>query len=210
MDAASKTPRITRREFTLGALSACALVGLGAASYMPATPTLRPPGGQDEQRFLRACIHCEKCREVCPHGAISPAHIEQGLLSIRTPRMDFKRGWCDFCAGQEHGPRCAEVCPTGALRPSGAGQDIIGTAILTRDWCLAARGMGCHECVDHCDYGALELGHDHVPIVKAALCNGCGACELACISLSAGSITQGATDRAITVHPLEQEEIRPS
>ena len=79
-------------------------------------------------------------------------------------------------------------------------------AEINRDWCLAAKGMGCHECVDVCNYEALELGADNVPVVDVDACNGCGACELACISLSAGSITAGATDRAIVVRPTEEVE----
>ena len=50
------------------------------------------------------------------------------------------------------------------------------------------------------------LGADNVPVVDVDACNGCGACELACISLSAGSITAGATDRAIVVRPTEEVE----
>mgnify|MGYP000788137602 FL=1 len=34
-------------------------------------------------------------------------------------------------------------------------------------------------------------------------CNGCGACESVCVSLQNGSISAGATERAIVVRPLE-------
>ena len=85
-----------------------------------------------------------------------------------------------------------------------SGEELL--AEINRDWCLAAKGMGCHECVDVCNYEALELGADNVPVVDVDACNGCGACELACISLSAGSITAGATDRAIVVRPTEEVE----
>ncbi|ACV23739.1 quinol dehydrogenase periplasmic component [Slackia heliotrinireducens] len=196
-------PSISRRTFAIGALGTCAMVGLGGAKYLPTQPTVRPPGGQDEVWLTSTCIHCEKCREVCPQGAISPAHLEQGILSIRTPRMDFKKGWCDFCEEEPGGPRCIAVCPTHALQNVDPETTVIGIAVLNRDWCLAARGMGCHECVDACEYEALELGYDHVPVVDNDACNGCGACELACISLSSGSITAGATDRAIIVVPEE-------
>ena len=40
-------------------------------------------------------------------------------------------------------------------------QAIIGKAEINRDWCLAAKGMGCHECVDVCNYEAPELGADN-------------------------------------------------
>ena len=37
-------------------------------------------------------------------------------------------------------------------------------------------------------------------------CNGCGACESACVSLQNGSISEGATSRAIIIKPLDQVE----
>lgn len=199
---------ITRRSFALGAVGACAMLGLGGARFLPSSPMLRPPGGQDENALISGCIHCEKCREVCPKGAIAPAHLEDGILNARTPRMDFKRGWCDFCANEPDGPRCVAVCPTHALSCPDPASTVIGKAVLNRTWCLAAKGMGCHECVDACNYNALALGADHVPVVDAGACNGCGACENACISLSAGSISTGATNRAIVVVPVGEAEVR--
>ena len=199
-------PRVSRRTFALGAVGACAVIGLGGVKYLPSASLLRPPGGQDEEQLVRGCLHCEKCREVCPKHAIAPAHLEDGILNARTPRMDFKSGWCDFCENEPGGPKCVAVCPTHALVCPDPSQVIIGKAELNRDWCLAAKGMGCHECVDVCNYEALELGADNVPVVDVDACNGCGACELACISLSAGSITAGATDRAIVIRPTEEVE----
>ena len=37
-------------------------------------------------------------------------------------------------------------------------------------------------------------------------CIGCGACESVCVSLQNGSIAEGATARAIVVHPLDEVE----
>ena len=103
-------------------------------------------------------------------------------------------------------PTQAIVLPTGATlgntETGEVGTVILGVAEVNRDWCLAQRGMGCHECVDACAFDALELGYDHVPVVDVERCNGCGACENACISLTAGAIAPGATDRAIVVVPL--------
>lgn len=201
---ASEASSISRRTFALGAVGACALLGLGGAKYLPSKPVCRPPGGQDETHLIAGCIHCEKCREVCPKTAISPAYIEDGILNARTPKLNFKRGWCDFCENEPNGPQCIAVCPTKALATDDVSGVILGKAVLNRDWCLAAKGMGCHECVDACNYEALELAADNVPVVKTDACNGCGACEYVCISLSSGSITAGATDRAIVVKPVEE------
>jgi ferredoxin-type protein NapG len=38
-------------------------------------------------------------------------------------------------------------------------------------------------------------------VVIADKCNGCGACESVCVSLKEGSISSGATKRAIVVEP---------
>ena len=156
---------MSRRTFALGAVGACAVIGLGGVKYLPSATLLRPPGGQDEEQLVRGCLHCEKCREVCPKHAIAPAHIEDGILNARTPRMDFKSGWCDFCENEPGGPKCVAACPTHALSCPDPSQAIIGKAEINRDWCLAAKGMGCHECVDVCNYEALELGADNVPVV---------------------------------------------
>lgn len=204
------SPAISRRDFALGAAGSCAVLALGGVKFVPREQLLRPPGGQDEDWLLAGCLHCEKCREVCPHGVIAPAHMESGLRNVRTPRMDFKAGWCDFCENVEGGPRCMAVCPTAALSSADPSKEVIGIAQLKKEWCLAYRGMGCHECVDACPYGALSLDDHGIPVVDGQACNGCGACEFACISLSSGSLSgtwdaSAMTDRAITVHPVPRE-----
>ncbi len=195
-------PSVSRRGFTIGAAGVCALVGLGAVKIVPDQEQLRPPGGQDEEALISGCIRCGKCREICPQRAIGIAHIEEGLINARTPLMDFKSGYCNFCKDIAGGPLCAQVCPTHAIgRMEDADGVVIGKAELNRDWCLAARGMGCHECVDHCPYDAMVIGADSVPVVRYDQCNGCGACERYCISMSSGALIDGAKDRAILVKP---------
>ena len=52
-------PVISRRSLIAGGVAAAALLGLGGAGrYAWATERqlLRPPGGQDEDRLLSACI----------------------------------------------------------------------------------------------------------------------------------------------------------
>ncbi|MDR1082459.1 MAG: 4Fe-4S dicluster domain-containing protein [Coriobacteriales bacterium] len=198
---------LSRRSFAFGVAGTCALIGLGGLKYLPSKPLCRPPGGQDENHLASACIHCEKCREICPKTAIAPAHIEDGILNARTPKMAFWQGWCDFCENEPRGPRCIEVCPTQALRSADAASAIIGIAVLNRDWCLAAKGMGCRVCVDACPYEALFVGDDRVPVVDESACNGCGACEFACVSMSAGSLSVGATDKAIVVFSQKEKDL---
>ncbi len=196
---------LSRRGFVMGGAGACVLLGMGGLKAVPQQAVCRPPGGQDFDALLSGCIHCEKCREVCPKGAIAPAHLEDGILSVRMPKMDFTRGWCDFCENEPGGPRCAAVCPTGALKPTA--NTVIGVAQVHYDWCLANRGMGCHDCIDACPYEAIEINDNHTPRVLEDKCNGCGRCENVCPSMSNGSLSgtldEEITDRAITVVPVQ-------
>ena len=209
--AAKRTPTPSRRSFLLGAAGTVALVALGGAKYIPTGPVVRPPGAQDDALFYAGCIHCQKCIEMCPKHAITISHLEDGILQMRAPKMDFKAGWCDFCEEVEGGPVCYAVCPTDAIQRIEEPTVDIGIAVLKKEWCLAYRGTGCHSCVDACEYDALELDEAGIPVVDEDACNGCGACEFDCISLMAGSLSgtwdeSEMTDRAITVKPLGYEE----
>ena len=98
---------MTRRTLCLGAGGAAVMLGLGGLKYAGSQPLVRPPGGQDEERLISACIRCEKCYEICPRDVIAPAHLEDGVLNMRTPTFDFSANWCDWCAEEHDGPRCA-------------------------------------------------------------------------------------------------------
>ena len=198
---------MTRRSLCLGLGGAAALLGMGSLKYVGSTPVVRPPGGQDESRLLSACIRCAKCLEVCPHDIIKPSHIENGILGMRTPMLSFSESWCDWCAEANGGrPLCVQACPTQALfLPEGATAEgtVIGKAVIKHDWCLAYRLIGCRFCYDACKYGAMGLDDNNRPYVVEEKCNGCGACEAACVSLENGSISASATSRAIVIEPLE-------
>lgn len=209
---------ISRRSLLIGAGSTAVLLGLGGMRYAGHNPLCRPVGGQDESHLVSACIRCERCYEVCPRHVIVPAKIEDGLLGMRSPAMDFSANYCDFCAEENGGvPLCVGVCPTEALAlPDDAqlgnpetgemGNVIIGRAVIDEYSCLAFRDTGCKACFDACKFNAIRLEgteRNPRPYVIADACNGCGACEAACQSLSAGSIVDGATERAIVVRPLE-------
>ena len=154
---------MTRRTLCLGAGGAAVMLGLGGLKYAGSQPLVRPPGGQDEERLISACIRCEKCYEICPRDVIAPAHLEDGVLNMRTPTFDFSAN-------------------------------------------LAYKLIGCRFCYDACPYEAMELDENNRPVVIEDKCNGCGACESVCVSLQNGSISEGATARAIVVHPLDEVE----
>ena len=207
---------VSRRSLLIGAGGTAVLFGLGALRYAGHNPLVRPPGGQDESHLVSACVRCERCYEACPRRVIVPAHVEDGLLGMRTPALDFGSGWCDFCAEGNGGvPLCVEVCPTEALAlPEGTSAEntILGLAVIDEQQCLAFRDTGCRYCYDACvnaGYDAIELsdgGANPHPRVIADKCVGCGACESVCVSLTTGSIASGATERAIVVRPLSEEE----
>ncbi len=201
---------MTRRTLCLGVGGVAVMLGVGALKLTPNSSILRPPGGQDEAALVASCIRCEKCYEVCPRKVIKPAHLEDGVLSMRTPTLDFSSDWCDYCTEENGGtPLCVKSCPTQALQleeGACAQSVILGKASITTDWCLAYQLTGCRFCYDACPYQAITLDSEKRPVVNQDLCNGCGACESACVSLENGSIAQGATSRAITVKPLSTLE----
>lgn len=204
----SPRPLITRRSLVAGAAGALALCGLGALGFAPANAQVRPPGGQDGCHVLSACVHCGLCIEACPERVVAPAHVEDGVAGMRTPVMDFSRGFCNFCkdANDSH-PLCVASCPTGALRlPAGATarQTLIGLARITEEDCLAFNSISCKFCVEACPYDALELDEHKEPRVVEDRCNGCGACEAACVSLRHGFDKSGSGRRAVHVDPLEE------
>lgn len=209
-DNAEKTyAGMSRRAFSLGACGAVALFAIGGLKALPAEAQVRPPGGQDEDHLVSACIRCERCIEACPRKALTPAHIEDGILDARMPVANFDVGWCDFCVESNNGnPRCVEMCPTQALRLEDGAQaetTILGKARIIQDWCLSySRYNGCRFCYDACPYEAITLDDYDRPVVDNDKCNGCGACQNACVSLQ-GSVIEGATSRAIIVEPTTQD-----
>lgn len=201
---------MTRRTLCLGIGGAAAMLALGTLKYVGSKPLIRPPGGQDEEHLISACIRCEKCYEICPRSVIKTAHIEDGIVSMRTPTFDFSANYCDWCQEENNGdPLCVRACPTEALKlPAGSTVEntIIGKAVINTNWCLAYLLIGCRFCFDACPHEAMELDSDNRPVVITDRCNGCGACESVCVSLQNGSISAGATERAIVVRPLDDLE----
>ena len=205
----SKERGIDRRNLLLGVGGAAVLLGLGpVGKFAAAEPLCRPPGGQNESSFIALCLRCEKCREACPQGIIVPAVLETGIINVRTPTLDYKLGWCDFCSETNNGkPRCIEVCQTQALKLSEdtkASEVIIGEAYIVENWCLAWQLKGCTRCIEECPYDAIIVDSVGRPSVKSSACNGCGLCENVCPSLMVGSVAIGSKDRAITVKPVEK------
>ena len=195
---------ISRRALCVGGAGIVGMLALGTLKFTKAEALVRPPGAQDELGLFAACVRCQRCVEICPRGVIAPAHVEDGILGMRTPFLNFSDDYCDFCEAENDGvPLCEQACPTGAIRkvPAPASDTILGVAEITTDWCLAYRLIGCRECFDACPYEAMGIDDVGRPYVIEDKCTGCGACEAACLSLRNGSLREGETHRAIIVVP---------
>jgi ferredoxin-type protein NapG len=214
---------ITRRTLLYGAAGAAVLLGIGgAAKYAFGTaPLLRPPGGQDEERFLAACIKCDRCRSACPYDTISVASINDGLLNARTPMISFRtgrysrsdkategrfagegRGFCNFCG------LCIRSCPTEALRPFDPDTEWIGRAVIDEGLCIAFHNEGgCRKCVDECPFAAIALNDQSRPVIDETKCNGCGVCENICPSNTYRSY-QGSNKRGVNVEQTDEQRPR--
>lgn len=92
-------PGLSRRSLIGGAAMAAGLLAFGGATaaFGGETDRLRPPGGQDDDRFWGACIRCDRCRAACPLAAIGVEGLTPGIIGARLPIMDFREGYCDMC-----------------------------------------------------------------------------------------------------------------
>ncbi|OQX72816.1 MAG: 4Fe-4S ferredoxin [Campylobacteraceae bacterium 4484_4] len=105
-----------RREFFrqvtgLGVLGIAAAAGIYYAPKLKAKELLlRPPGAVEEEEYLKLCIKCGQCLQVCPYDSILLEDIEGGA-SVGMAYIDPMKRGCYLC---EAFP-CILACPTGAL-----------------------------------------------------------------------------------------------
>ncbi len=195
------SPEISRRTLLYGAGGAAALLALGGAgrAFAWPAPALRPPGAQDDA-FFASCIRCDRCRTVCPQGAITTAKLESGVVSVRTPIMNFRAGYCDECGGEY---LCRQVCPTAALLKFDPQVNTLGLAVIDTHKCetygiSAACGA---VCIDACLTEALSLDDNGRLVLDEASCWGCGACEYVCTANVYG-VYNGSENRGINIVPV--------
>jgi ferredoxin-type protein NapG len=187
------------------------MLGMGGALRATAGSAvpLRPPGAQDEQRFIATCIRCDRCRGACPRAAIKTCTVEDGLINMRSPKLDFRvatsrayrrpeayatqdavlaapyesllqAGGSGFC---DFCMLCVKNCPTGALGTFDPNREWIGEAVVDSRFCIAFEKLGgCRKCVDYCPFGAITLDDNRYPVISPEKCNGCGVCENICPS----------------------------
>ena len=201
-------PDMSRRKLVfagiIGVLAAPFLKIHGKNSDKSFSPELiRPPGSVEENEFLKKCIKCDQCINVCPTNVLQPATLsEGGLESLWTPVMKFEIGHCQYkCT------LCSEVCPTGAIRKItveeklGTGDYVeegpirLGMAFFDRGRCLPhAMEVPCVVCEEVCPVSpkAIQTKDEEImdvfgnvvvlakPFIVPDLCIGCGICETEC------------------------------
>lgn len=135
----------------------------------PAPEAQRPPYSLPEVAFLKACNHCDKCREACPTDVI-------GRDASGYPVLLFGQSSCTFCRA------CAEACPTGALSIEHA--DTWNVTAHIKGTCLSFNGITCRACDEGCEAGAIRFRlmtqGRALPLVDEARCTGCGTCTVIC------------------------------
>lgn len=206
-DSAEKNPGLTRRRLVEGLVGAATLVAVGgvADAFAGGEMLMRPPGGQSEGSLLGTCIRCDRCRSICPRDAIGIATIEDGLINVRTPKMNFRIGYCDACNGSF---KCIHSCPTSTLNSFDKTSQKLGIAVIDLDRCetygISAR---CKvDCITACPEQALSLDKNNRLVIDGTLCWGCGICEYACPSNSYRVYT-GSSKRGINIEPWGGVEV---
>ena len=156
------------------------------------TKLLRPPGVTDEPHFVERCLRCFQCVESCPNEIIKITGLGDGLDSLFTPHLDFRKNGCDYNCQV-----CQLVCPNFAI-PLQSLQEkqksTIGLAQIDESLCVVfANDTNCLVCEEFCPvpYKAIkvvekekiiagEIATLRYPVVEPDLCIGCGLCEAFC------------------------------
>lgn len=181
---------ISRRNFLISAAGGLLMLGL-LKNIPPSHPDLlRPPGILPEPEFLEQCIRCGECLKVCPTRGLQFSWLEGGILSLWTPKLVPRIGYCEYYCHL-----CSSMCPSGAIKkmPLEEKQKIkIGTAFIDRQRCLPwAKNQSCIVCEEVCPIPTkaikvkktlLPQSHRELlrPYVLPEDCIGCGTCENRC------------------------------
>ena len=141
------------------AVTAAAALPFGLSRLLaperPANPRthLRPPGApRDDAAFVKACIGCGLCGEVCPPQCVV-FYDREGGDKVNTPYIDPEQKACILCG------KCMEFCPTDALTVTPPREVDMGIAQIDRSACYpwVDRGI-CGACVGICPLGEKAIG----------------------------------------------------
>ena len=151
------------------------------------TSPISPPGSISIEHFTSTCTTCHLCVSACPSRVLTPSALEFGLQGIMQPRLDFRKGHCNYDCNI-----CTTICPSGALKPLSVEQKKqtqLGVAQFIKENCVVFTDhTNCGACSEHCPTKAVDMvpfpnnaGKKLViPKVNPDICVGCGGCEHAC------------------------------
>ena len=199
---------VSRRQFIISGLSGLIIFPVlrnnGRVNDENFSPLLiRPPGSVAESEFLKKCIKCGQCMDICPTNVLQPATMEEGgFEALWTPVMNFNINHCQLKCNL-----CSEVCPTGSIRKITVAEKLgrgkfkekgpvrLGTAFINRSRCLPwANQIPCVVCEEVCPTSprAIQTRDEEVkdvfgriialnkPFIVPDLCIGCGICQARC------------------------------
>lgn len=196
---------MSRRDMLITTAVAAGTLAAGLARSQTLIPALLgtekrkksvlPPGAVSLADFSQHCTACHLCVSRCPSGVLTPAVLENGIMQMGQPHMDFTRGYCVYNCNF-----CSQSCPAGAIHPldlATKAQTKIGIARYAQFHCLITReGIICGNCARHCPVQAVTMVENRdgrsYPKVDGSRCIGCGSCEYHC----------PARPAAISVSPL--------
>lgn len=152
---------------------------------------MRPPGAVKEELFIKLCVRCARCIEVCPYKALKRSKTIKGG-NVGTPFIYAEETSCQLCM------KCTSVCPTGAIDSSVTEpeQTAIGKAVINDETChnfIYARQEDspnpdatasiCSHCYNVCPlkFKAIYLKDAIYPTITDK-CTGCGLCVEICPS----------------------------
>lgn len=165
---------------------------------------IRPPGVEDEQRFLSECVRCGECMKVCLKNSLHPILLEGGAEGLWTPKLVPRVGYCEYnCT------LCGQVCPSGAIPELNLEQKHkakMGLSHFDKNRCIPwvayenwseekqwSEKHNCAVCEEHCPTPEKAIRFSDVtvqtpdgpqtirrPVVVEEECIGCGICEYVC------------------------------
>ena len=198
----------TRRETLKGVALLAVADKLTDGGLQPVSPPqaprrthpVLPPGARDD--FAKRCIACGACLAACPENVLVPA---TDWHRFAQPELDFRKGSCLLgCV------RCSQICPAAAFHPLQVEMKPhvhIGTAVWKSDRCLRmTEKERCTACVRKCPVQAIHLVKD-IPVVDAAVCIGCGACEHVCPARPEPAISVNGYERQVKVTPMSEMDL---